>query len=142
MARMSTERDAETFAIIGAAIAVHSTLGHGFLERVYQEALAVELALRAVPYAREVPIPIRYKGALLATAYRADFVCFEDVIVELKALATIGGVEEAQVIHYLKATGHKRALLLNFGSPRLQFKRLILSSSHLRPSASSADHEP
>ena len=80
-------------------------------------------------FGREVAIPIRYKGVLLGTPYKADFVCFGNLIVELKALAGVGGVEEAQVIHYLKATGYEKALLLNFGAPRLQYKRLVLTKA-------------
>jgi GxxExxY protein len=129
--RVNMERDAQTYAIIGAAMAVHGSLGHGFLEPVYQEALGVELELRSIPYAREVAVPIRYRGVLLRTAYRADFICFDDIIVELKALPAISGIQESQVIHYLKATGLNRALLVNFGAPRLEYRRLVLSSRHL-----------
>ena len=119
------QRDAQTYAIIGAAMEVHRTLGHGFLEAVYQEALGVELEVRGVPFLREHPIPITYKGRLLGMPYRADFLCFDSVIVELKALSVLSGPDEAQVIHYLKATGRNRALLLNFGSPQLEYRRLV-----------------
>lgn len=109
------ERDAQTYGIIGAAIEVHRELGHGFLEAVYQEALAEEFRRRGIPFTRETAIPVSYKGLVLKAQYRADFVCHGEVVVELKALAAVGGVEEAQLIHYLKATGLTRGLLLNFG---------------------------
>jgi GxxExxY protein len=133
--------DPRTYAIIGAAIEVHRQLGHGFLEAVYQEALAIELVSRRIPFRTEVELPIRYKGTRLQCAYRADFLCFDEVIVELKTLRALSGCEEAQVINYLKATGHHIALLLNFGAPRLDHRRFVLSRGidHLRPSASSAD---
>ncbi len=131
-------KDPQTGAILGAAIEVHRTLGPGFLEPVYQEALAIEFGARDVPFRREVDLPIMYKGRRLACCYRADFICFDSVIVELKALAAIGNLEIAQVLNYLKATNHQRALLLNFGETLLEFKRLVFSA-HLRPSASSAD---
>ncbi len=117
--------DAQTYAIIGAAMEVHRTLGHGFLEAVYQEAMGVELEVRGVPFLREHLIPITYKGRLLGMPYRADFLCFDSVIVELKALSVLSGPDEAQVIHYLKATGRNRALLLNFGAPQLEYRRLV-----------------
>lgn len=129
------ERDAETYAIIGAAMEVHSGLGCGFLEPVHHEALAIELAMRNVGFRREAIFPIGYRGKLLQAGYRADFICFEKVIVELKALARLSAVEEAQCINYLKASGHERCLLLNFDASRLEYKRLVLSPAHLRPSA-------
>lgn len=130
--------DPETYSVIGAAMEVHREIGRGFLEAVYQEALAFEFAERAVPYQREVDVPVRYKGRILACSYRADFLCFGGIIVELKAITELTARETSQVMNYLRATGLSRALLLNFGAPRLEYKRLVLSSSYLRPSESSA----
>lgn len=124
-----TENDPRTFAIIGAAMEVHKQLGCGFLEAVYQEALAIEFSKRNIPFKREVRLPISYKGELLATVYCADFIWFDSVVIELKALAHLSGTEEAQVINYLKATGHGIGLLLNFGCRSLQHRRLVLTKS-------------
>jgi GxxExxY protein len=123
------ERDPRTYAIIGAAMEVHKQLGCGFLEPVYQEALAVELALRSVLFRREVRLPVHYKGELLETRYCADFICFDAVVVELKALARMGGTEEAQLINYLRATGYEVGLLLNFGARSLEHRRFVFSKS-------------
>jgi GxxExxY protein len=119
------EKDPRTYAVIGAAMEVHRQLGCGFLEPVYQGAMEIELAARNVPFQRQVELLISYKGQPLNCTYRADFICFDKVIVELKALAQIGGIEEAQVINYLKATGFHVGLLLNFGARSLQYKRLV-----------------
>jgi len=123
--KMIEPKDPQTYAVIGAAMEVHTQLGYGFLEGVYQEALAIEFALRSIPFVRETDIPVSYKGELLACRYRADFVCFGEVIIEVKALKALSSVEEAQVLNYLKATGYQRALLINFGAPSLQTKRLV-----------------
>lgn len=127
------KRDPRTYAIIGAAMEVHRQMGCGFLEAVYQEALAMELADRGIPHHREVELPVLYKGQRLGATYRADFVCFESVVVELKALIKVSGIEEAQVINYLKATGHEVGLLLNFGAPLLEYKRLVLTKNKFDP---------
>lgn len=118
-------RDPQTFAIIGAAIEVHRHLGPGFLEPVYHEALKIEFALRSIPFEHEVALPITYKGERLECSYRADFICYRDIIVELKALAALTTMEQAQLINYLKATGYRRGLLLNFGGTRIESKRMV-----------------
>jgi GxxExxY protein len=102
---------------------VHRQLGCGFLETVYQEALQLEMHEQGIPFRREVQIPVFFREVRLATEYRADFVCFDSVIVELKALQKLTGIEEAQVINYLKATRHEVALLLNFGAKSLEYRR-------------------
>ncbi len=132
-------RDPQTYAIIGACLAVHNELGPGFLESVYQEALAIEFTRRGIPFIREQKLPIDYAGVRLVTHFEADFVCFDEVIVELKAISALNSAHQAIVLNYLKATSCQRALLVNFGAPRLEYKRLIFTS-HLRHSASSADH--
>jgi GxxExxY protein len=115
---------------------VHSVLGCGFLEAVYQEALEREFQFLDIPYEREKELPVLYRGKQLKTFYKADFVCFGSVIVELKALDRLSGSEESQVINYLKSSGLQKALLLNFGTKSLQHKRMVLN---LRESAQSAD---
>jgi GxxExxY protein len=133
-------RDPEIFAIIGAAMEVHRELGHGFLELVYETALALEFQERGIPFKAEVALPIRYKGKLLTCAYRADFLCFESVIVETKAIAALTGADEGQLINELKATGIHRGLLLNFGGHSLEHKRIVLEpSENLCQSAKSVD---
>ena len=116
----------EVYAIAGAAIEVHRELGPGFLESVYQEAMKLELNARSVPFEAEKPISIEYKGQRLSQNYFADLVCFEQIIVELKALSRLSGSEQAQVLNYLKATGFKVGVLINFGSRgKLEWKRFV-----------------
>lgn len=99
---------------------VHRQLGHGFLEAVYQEALAIELSEREVPFQREVELVVRYKGKALSCEYRADFLCFEAVVVELKAVSNIVPAHHAQLINELRATGYQIGLLLNFGATKFR----------------------
>jgi len=132
------ERDPRTYAIIGAAMEVHKQLGCGFLEPVYQEALEIELAERSIPFQPQVKLLIEYKGRVLQSTYRADVICYDEVIVELKALPALTTTEEAQVINYLKASRHQIGLLLNFGCRSLQFKRFIRSAEQI----DNADLEP
>jgi GxxExxY protein len=124
-----TERDLAhnelTRAIIGAAMEVHSTLGPGFLESVYEEAMAIEFNLRKMPYERQKAIPVMYKGEK-AKDFFCDFLVDGKVLVELKALKAITNVEESQVLNYLKATGLQVGLLINFGEQSLRYKRLVL----------------
>ena len=117
--------DPQTYAIIGTAMEVHWQLWPGFLEPVYQEALAIEFTKRNIPFQREVDIPIYYSGQKLSCTYRADFICYGEVIVELKALRQVTNIEYAQLINYLRATDMPRAVLLNFGERSLFKKRFI-----------------
>ena len=114
----------ETYAIRGCLRTVAYELGSGFLEKVHQEALALEFKEAGIPYEREVKLKVFYKGKPLQQEYIADFVCYGKIIVELKAITQLNEVHEAQVFNYLKATGFDLALLVNFGESPLNIKRL------------------
>ena len=118
-------RDERTFGIIGAAMEVHKELGCGFLEAVYQEALGKEFIYQRIPFQAQPVIRIAYKGRALDKTYQPDFICYEEIIVEIKAISALSGLEEAQLINYLKATGLHIGLLLNFGSTSLEYRRLV-----------------
>ncbi len=115
----------EAYHIVGAAMEVSNHLGCGFLEAVYQEAMEIELAERGIPFVPQKGIRIAYKGRELKKEYIADFLCCEKIIVEIKAIKAITGIEEAQVINYLKATGLPLGLILNFGAPQLEWRRYV-----------------
>ena len=127
------KRDPRTYAILDAAMEVHRQLGCGFLEPVYQEALALEFESQAVPFRLEVELPVFYKGQKLNISYRADFICFDAIVVELKALGKLGGIEEAQIINYLKASGFDLGLLINFGARSLEYRRFTAAPLESKP---------
>jgi GxxExxY protein len=118
-------KDQRTYKIIGAAMEVHKELGYGFLEAVYQEALGREFRVQGIPNEAQPVIEILYKGEPLDKKYQPDYVCYGEVIVEIKALAELTGIEEAQLINYLKATGLKVGLLINFGGKSLEYRRFV-----------------
>ncbi len=116
----------ESYNVVGAAMHVYNVLGSGFLEAVYQEALAVELAKRGIPFEREKELTVTYEGVTLQQTYRADFVCYGKIIVELKAVSALEDIHRAQVYNYLKATGYKLGILMNFCSAdRLEYERIV-----------------
>lgn len=115
----------EVFTIVGAAMEVHSVLGCGFLESVYQEALALELRNRDVLFLKQERIEVFYKGRTLEKYFVVDFLCFGEIVVEIKALASISSEHEAQLLNYLKVSNHKVGILINFGAEKLEFKRMV-----------------
>ena len=106
---------------------VHKELGCGFLEAVYQEALEREFTIQRIPFKAQPIIQIRYKEQLLNKTYQPDFISYDEVIVEIKAITSLSGIEEAQLINYLKAAKLKVGLLINFGSRSLEYKRFVYS---------------
>ena len=117
----------ESYKIVGAAFKVYNGLGPGFLEAVYQEALEIELQKQGIPFEREKELKIQYDGVELKQTYKADFVCFGKIIVELKAVSVLDDTHRSQVYNYLRATGYKLGLLLNFGCPdELEKERIVI----------------
>ena len=115
----------EVYNIVGAAMEVHTELGPGFLESVYQEALELEFERQNIPYVREKKLKIYYKGVLLNKEFSADFLCYDKILVELKALSELTTQNESQLINYLKASNLRLGLLINFGAQSLEKKRMI-----------------
>jgi len=122
----SDHRDPETYAVIGAAMEVHKELGSGFAREVYLDALEVEFGLREIPFVRNPPIMIHYKEVPLGAPLQVDFVCFDEVMLELKAVRELPEEDSSRVLQHLRATGLRRALLMNFGALRLDYKRLVI----------------
>ena len=117
----------EVYAIIGAAFEVYNTLGPGFLEAVYQEALAIELESRKIPFQEQVQIKIEYKGMPLKSPYYADLLCYSEILAELKAQEHLVSSNEAQLLNYMKGAKLHAGLLINFGNPeKLEWKRFVL----------------
>jgi len=117
----------EVYAIVGASLAVLNELGSGFLEAVYQEALYLELKDRKIPAKQQFPINIMYRGRVLQKKYIADFLCYDQILVEIKVIRLITAIEEAQILNYLNATGYHLGLIINFGNPKLEWERYIVT---------------
>ena len=116
----------ETYKIIGCAMKVHSELGNGFLEAVYQEALSIMFKKEKIPFVKEKLLEIEFLGQKLNKKYIADFICFDEIIVETKAIKELNNIHITQVLNYLKATNKKVGLLINFGAESLEYKRIAL----------------
>ena len=117
---------AESYAIIGACFAVYKDKGCGFLEPVYHECLEIEFESQGIPFLSKPPQTLQYRGRTLVQTFSPDFICYEKIIVELKALSALVDEHRAQVLNYLSATGCELALLVNFGHyPRLEYERLL-----------------
>ena len=116
----------EVYAIVGAAIEVYRVLGSGLLEPVYQEAMEIESTIRQLPFSAQPMLKIHYKEHALKKEYIPDFIFFDQIVVEIKALDRLSGREESQILNYLKVTGYKVGVLINFGShSKLEWKRFV-----------------
>ena len=116
----------ESYKIMGACFEVYKEKGCGFVEPVYQECLGIELGLQEIPFVAQAELKLTYKGQPLDSKYKPDFICWDKIIVELKAVSQLADEHRAQVHNYLKATGHKLGLLVNFGHhPKLEYERIV-----------------
>ena len=116
----------ESYAIIGAAMKVHSTLGCGFTEKVYQDALAVEFNKNKIPFQKEVELHVVYDDIELPSTFIPDFICYDKIIVEMKAVRELDDMHRSQAYNYAKVSGYQLALLVNFGEPSLTYERLVV----------------
>ena len=117
----------ESYQIIGAAMEVHRLLGCGFVEAVYQEALEKEFQLRNIPYEREKELNITYKGSTLSKTFKADFICYDKIILELKSVREFTDEHYAQIYNYLRASNLELGLLINFGAASIEYHRVPAS---------------
>lgn len=117
--------DPEIEHVVAAAMAVYNELGHGYVAGVYRDALAIECGERAIPFVRNVPVHVRYKGHDLETGFAADFVCHGDILTIVKTVDALDKPDDLELINHLKATGYRRGLMLNFGLQRLEFRRIV-----------------
>jgi GxxExxY protein len=116
----------EAYAIMGACFEVYNEMGCGFVEPVYQECMEIELGTRGIVFRRKAELELHYKGRRIQRKYVPDFICWDKIIVELKAVSQLAEVHRAQVHNYLKATGLKLGLLINFGHyPKLEYERIV-----------------
>lgn len=117
----------ECYKIVGACFEVYKDKGSGFLEGVFQECLELELGFQSIPFSAQAGLALAYKGHALKQRYVADFICYDKVIVELKAVDRLVDEHRAQLLNYLNATGHRLGLLVNFGhQPKLEWERIVL----------------
>jgi GxxExxY protein len=124
----------ESYGIVGACFEVYREKGCGFLESVYQECLAIELRLRGVPFVTQRPLVLAYKGQRLRSTYLPDFICHDQIILEIKAVGALGDEHRAQVLNYLKATGLRLGLLVNFGHyPKAEVERIAAERGRYTP---------
>jgi len=116
----------ESYRIMGACFEVYKEKGCGFVEPVYQECLSLELGFQAIPFQEQQKLLLTYKGRLLEQTYKPDFICFDKIIVEIKAVSNLNDDHRAQVHNYLKATGYKLGLLVSFGHhPKVEWERIV-----------------
>lgn len=130
-----------TYAVIGAAMQVHKTLGCGFLEAVYQDSMAVEFRARGIPFQEQVPLPVHYRGEQVGAGYKVDFQCYGHLIVELKAQTSLNPVAVAQTVNYMRAAGQSVGLLFNFGAQSLEYRRLLVASPPAETSPIVSDNQ-
>jgi GxxExxY protein len=124
----------ETYRIRGACFEVYREKGCGFLEPVYQECLEIELRLQGIPFVAQKPLALEYKGCPLRSQYEPDFICFDRVVLELKAVTELTDEHRAQIQNYLKATGLKLGLLVNLGHyPKVEVERIVAERGRYAP---------
>lgn len=115
----------ESYRIIGICMNIHSTMGNGFLEAVYSEILEKEFIKNGIPFQREIKLDLFFNGEKLNKKYKADFVCYDEIILEIKSVSFLHENFTKQTLNYLKATNKKLGLLINFGEKSLKYKRII-----------------